>query len=658
MQSMQVDPARRGSALIIALIIIVVVAGLGGGYLQVTTAVTRRQSSEVENLQAFYLAEAGLAEAFQAVRMGRTGQVGSNTAPARHGNGLLWVDALSISDEQVRLESTALVGTGRAALALVVEPVETPLGFFSDEDLVVDSVLLVDGFDSKEQTYEEQIGPADYVSAYFAWLSNLVGRERLESLLEKAVADREQGLPTDVEAICRPAGLDWEGHQELAAALPQLLDAYEAGSLDTVPESPGASGEPDASGTVWQQDFVYQEHTDSGGLLGSNGSVHFENPNGDEAYVYGDVIPGPNGSVDGAGAQILGSTDSRTTDVELPEVEVPPVSMQEPVRHDDGLPMLVSSGLIGFQKIEVASDAELILRGPATVVIGSLVLEPGALLTLDTRDGDVEIYITGEGMDLQEGSVVSTSSDYPDETTIQVGAIPSGPDGAPVHLDATSQFHGTIYAPNTEVYVGSDFEIYGGVVAQKLEIGPGAKLHFDNAGFEGTAIPRILSWRIVEVPSEARSRRGDVYDVLGIDPEDCSDLNRANDLSAVQIEVEYVDQGGVSRTYTGSEDMFDWDKVAEVIQLERNPEREQDRSSDDQPPPAQDSVRGGVQMVLDMAKAAGFITGGMVTVDLLIPYLPLTQAEWAEIDAVASQMDPAQEQRLRDEDLAAGGTGG
>ena len=143
---------ERGSALTLALIVVTMVAALGAAFLRVSTAVTQRQSGEVETLQAFYLAEAGLAESFQALRIGRSGQVGSETAPALYGDGLLWVDASDTIDDQVRLESTALCGMGRATLSLVVEPVEVPLGFFSDEDLLVDSVLLVDGFNSDAPT--------------------------------------------------------------------------------------------------------------------------------------------------------------------------------------------------------------------------------------------------------------------------------------------------------------------------------------------------------------------------------------------------------------------------------------------------------------------------------------------------------------------------
>ena len=152
------------------------------------------------------------------------------------------------------------------------------------------------------------------------------------------------------------------------------------------------------------------QHTASGGLLATNGSVYFTGGSGQPVEVYGGVESGPGGSVVGSdGVTVVGDSGSRLTPVELPPVTVPAIAMAPPVRHEGLLPMLVSPGSSGYERIEVAADAELVLRGPATVVIGTLVLEPGAALTLDTRDGNVVLYVTG-GMDLRSGSSVTTSS--------------------------------------------------------------------------------------------------------------------------------------------------------------------------------------------------------------------------------------------------------
>ena len=220
-----VGSGRRGSALLIALFTLITVAAVGAMYLQITSATMRRQTAEVQTTRAFYLAEAGLAESFQALRIGRTGQVGSEAAPAVFGNGLLWVDAIETVDSQVRLTSTALVGQGRSSLSLVVEPVEIPLGFFSDEDLVVDEVLLVDGFNSEEATYEEEVGGGgDELQDYGQWLVNAMGMELLVGFLDVGGALTKQ-------KVANSSNLTSSEAEEFVARLTELRRAYQAGTL-------------------------------------------------------------------------------------------------------------------------------------------------------------------------------------------------------------------------------------------------------------------------------------------------------------------------------------------------------------------------------------------------------------------------------------------
>lgn len=664
--------ARRGSALVLALGVVIILSSLGAAFLVVTRTASKRQGSETQHLQAFYLAEAGLAESFQALRIGRSGQVGSEASPAEYGDGLLWVDATATADDQVRLTSTALYGSGRASLALVVEPVDTPLGFFSDEELVVDSVLLVDGFDSGEATYEEEIVALFSLRDYALDLAAIVGRDVVDKYL--SVDD-----PRAAQQLAVMAAFDEQQTAELVSIHPDLHAAYIAGTLfpesvlaptfgtGTVVLSPDyvaidsdaaaldsdpllvtdstmepTSGAVSTSETTVSPTALPTEYTDSGGMISSNGSIIFSAASAGQVAIQGDVVPGPDGVVQGlTEGSVTGNTQPRTTLVDLPAVEVPTVAMAAAVRHEDLLPMLVSPGTSGHAGIEVAADAELILRGPATVVIGTLVLEPGAVLTLDTRDGPVELYVTG-GMDLQEGSVVTTSSDYPDELTIQVDAIPTGPDGAPVKLDATSQFHGTIYAPETEVHVGTYFEVFGGIVARKLDIGPGARLHFDNTEYEGSPIPRLVAWRIMEIPASVRNNLGNPYSVLGVAPGDPLTLSEAHDLASVELNLTYEDASGAERSYAGTEDQFDWSLVAKVLKVERESASTTSDPTDTttvdpvepEDPLAPDEIAPGVRIVVHAA-ISGYpsLMNAKDLVDLLIPLSPLSPEEWSKVDA-------------------------
>ena len=639
--SLKLKPARdqRGSALVLALIVVMLVAMLGGGLLQLTSAVTRRQTAAVDQTRAFYLAEAGLAEAFQAVRIGRTGQIGSEAAPARYGNGLVWVDATETSDGHIRLEATGMIGPGRASLAFVVEPVEVSLGFFSDEDLVVESVLLMDGFDSDEGRYEDQLtGETIKVptSAYYVYDDEARGILYYEGTFYRYSSVKDKGKP-EVKyyydhAVDYPTLVGSLEYSEFDLHEDDFLDEDWLDDFDTDQEYGAVleyfAGIPGVeTGAVAGVDVDLGPTTGGGALLSSNGGVTFSLPEEDQGVVYGDVLPGPLGSVSGLGpVTVTGSTDSRSTEIELPEVEIPEVALAMPVRHEGLLPLVVSAGTSGFESIEVAADSELTLYGPATIVIGQLTLEPGALLTLDTRNGDVELYITG-GLDLQLGSIVSTSGELPDEISVQVAPIPTF-DKAPVSLEATSQFHGTIYAPETEVKVGTDFEIYGGVVARKLEIGPDAKLHFDSSGFEGSAIPRIVSWKIIELPAVVRGRQGDPFTILGVDEGGLEDLAHAHDLSAVVLNLTYVGKDGSEYNYSGTEDEFDWTAVALIVSIERDATRtvedEPEQTPPEEDPPVEDPPLEGVRP--EVADAIASMSGGTLR-DFLKDKTPLSDSE-------------------------------
>ena len=568
-------------------------------------ALAKRQSSAIDNQLAFYLAEAGLAESFQAVRMGRSGQVGSETQPAMYGQGRLWVDVLELADGNVHLDSTGPMGDGRATLSFVLEPVELELGFFAHDDLMINGVILTDGWDSDLGSYADaagelprvSIGPDDphhdNVDINVVWIGDWFYDYDY----------REGEYYYYVDRVARDP-IVW------TADARAYFDAKAAkqGSV----ESPG--GTTGALGPT----------TGEGAMLGSNGDVHFTLPTGEVAEIWGDVRPGPDGSVTGLDSVTIdGATGSRATQVELPVVTVPEVTMSAAVRHDDLLPMLIPQGESGHTRIEVAAGAELVIRGPATVVIGELVLEPGAHLELDTRAGEVALFVTDE-LDLQGGSTVATSGVEPDETTVQVSSTANDPLNPAVTLDATSQFYGTVYAPDTDVRIGSNFEIFGGVIARRLDISAGARLHFDSSGGAGLNRPRIIGWRVIEVPAAVK-RRGDPFRLLGVDPTNAAVLADAHDLGNVTMDLDYIDLAGVERSYVGSEDLFNWDDVESVVKVEREALRPKEVPDDAPPadePPAEpeEEVRPGVLDAIASMDESDLR-------DFLLANLPLSDAE-------------------------------
>jgi Tfp pilus assembly protein PilX len=146
-----------GSALVMALMSVSIVALLATTVLRYASTVSNRQASAVDRKKAFYLADAGLAEAFSGIVCGRSGVVGSEEAPAILGEGLFWVQATELEDSRVHLVSVGMVGRARAQLSIVVRKgINTlmDMGFFSDDKMIVEPGVEIDGYDSSKAEYD------------------------------------------------------------------------------------------------------------------------------------------------------------------------------------------------------------------------------------------------------------------------------------------------------------------------------------------------------------------------------------------------------------------------------------------------------------------------------------------------------------------------
>jgi len=142
---------QRGSTLLLSLLATVVVVSLSAIFLQLTSSVARRQTQSADQKRSFYLAEAGLAEAYAGMRAGKSGDVGSEASPAGFGNGLFWVTAEDLGDGLVALASTGMCGTTLSELDMVVSKGEASvaaLGVFSAGDLTIGSGSSLSFFDS------------------------------------------------------------------------------------------------------------------------------------------------------------------------------------------------------------------------------------------------------------------------------------------------------------------------------------------------------------------------------------------------------------------------------------------------------------------------------------------------------------------------------
>jgi hypothetical protein len=293
------------------------------------------------------------------------------------------------------------------------------------------------------------------------------------------------------------------------------------------------------------------------GIVGSNGDVSVASGN----LILGDIVYGPTGKLSVAsGSYITGGSSARPELEVLPPVAVPEIPLGKAVQHTGGSPLIVPPGEAGYAGLDIGKNSTLILKGPLDIVVDTLTLRLGATLEFDTTDGPVQLFVK-ESLDLSTSSVVSTSTQITSDSLIFVAA----PEGKSVSFGAKSQFYGFIYAPEAEIHVAAQYEIYGGVVCKELQLGARGKMHYDlslGATLEGQ-LPLLHSWRVVDLPQAVGANRMDPFQVLGLDPTQLVAPAEAHQDQV--LDVRYRDVDGRTLAYFGLESDFDWSEVDELV---------------------------------------------------------------------------------------------
>jgi hypothetical protein len=153
------ESGRRGSALLTTLVMLTTLVVLAIAFASVGVRWNQEQTAAVDDARAFALAEGGVDEAAMSLLQGTNGDIGTQAAPVRHGDGLVWVEGTDIGPLRVRLRSTALVGKGRATVELVVEKEYNSIArysLFSDEPLLLASNTLIDSYNPANGPYDSQ----------------------------------------------------------------------------------------------------------------------------------------------------------------------------------------------------------------------------------------------------------------------------------------------------------------------------------------------------------------------------------------------------------------------------------------------------------------------------------------------------------------------
>jgi hypothetical protein len=241
-----------------------------------------------------------------------------------------------------------------------------------------------------------------------------------------------------------------------AALLPDLIGAI------------GAAGSVDITGNI-----MVDSYDSSAGSYDSQGG-----DDGGDIYAGGDVSIGGsaeiNGSVhgtsvsSGGSSSVSGDTTPIRRSIEYPSVDI---SGAEADNDNDSLPLIEQgSNLVP----PLDADGNFILTGgtdydmpPGVYLFNDLVLSGQSSINIS---GPTDIYLTGD-LDTSGGDLINSTGD-PNNLRIFMT-------GGTAVINASIDWYGLLYAPDTEVFLSGSADIYGAVIGANVTASGTGDIHFD-----------------------------------------------------------------------------------------------------------------------------------------------------------------------------------
>jgi len=242
------------------------------------------------------------------------------------------------------------------------------------------------------------------------------------------------------------------------------------------------------------------------GDVGSNADITMNSNNS----VWGDANPGPSGTVTGSGvANILGSTTPMASTIELPGIIVPPITLPGTAKTVSSSETL-ASGSYNYTTLQVNVGKTLTIIGPATIVCSDFKLRSNSEIVVDATNGPVEFFVLNDFVLNSNTAIASTDNNALDVAfnLLSDNILDPGVDVVfdedLVDFDSGSQLYGTIYAPSAEITIDSNFELFGSLVARRVDLDSNCRIHFDEqlltASEEAGANYETLCWRLISQP--------------------------------------------------------------------------------------------------------------------------------------------------------------
>jgi len=255
--------------------------------------------------------------------------------------------------------------------------------------------------------------------------------------------------------------------------------------------------------TIGIYDSQYDQstgHAGDFGNVGSNADIMLQT----NTEIWGNANPGPDGEIVESGQNIFvsGSTDPAEGLVDLPPIQTPAIPSSGN-RTVSGSTLVLGPGDVHLGNVSVSAGGKIQIWGPARFVVDDLVMAANTTLEIIASGGPVEIYGTGD-FEMRSNSNLITRTSRPMDAAFYLSG--NNVDGNPRHrveFNSNSDFIGVIYAPNSAMSIQAMFNVYGSVMARRVDLGSNSAIHYDvSLMFDddnGPPVFQPLSWRPIGI---------------------------------------------------------------------------------------------------------------------------------------------------------------
>ncbi|NOT29168.1 MAG: hypothetical protein HOP15_01830 [Planctomycetes bacterium] len=305
---------------------------------------------------------------------------------------------------------------------------------------------------------------------------------------------RDDGARMGVELVVQPSAT---GFFRWAAFSDEDLHMDSNARTDSYDSSAGSylSQQINGSGS--------NAYANTEGDVGCNADISMDSNIG----VYGDANPGPSGVVTAADpTKISGNTTPMANTIDLPGIVVPAIASSDAIAFDT---QVLASGSYHYSTFQVNIGETLTITGPATIVCDDFRVKKNSNIVVDASYGPVEFFVLNDFILNANTSIASTDNQPLDVTfnllsdNILDPGIDVDFDSDLLGFESNSTLFGTIYAPDASVTINSNFELFGSLVARRVDLNSNCRIHYDETlatANDGEVVYDTLCWRVVAQP--------------------------------------------------------------------------------------------------------------------------------------------------------------